>query len=127
MEYKKSEARSTGIEGERIAAGYLAGQGYKLLDANYRYRHREIDLIVEKAGVLAFVEVKTRSADALQSAPCAVDWRKQMYLYSAAAAYVRNHGLVSEIRFDIVWIERRGKGKYVVVEHVENAFSPLGG
>ena len=57
--------RNAGKGGERWAAAYLQSLGYRVLEANYRSRHREIDLIVEKEGILVFVEVKTRASNAL--------------------------------------------------------------
>ena len=122
--------RNAGKGGERWAAAYLQSLGYRVLEANYRSRHREIDLIVEKEGILVFVEVKTRASNALLAAPCAVDWRKQMFLYSAASRYVRQHALTMDIRFDIIWVECRRQGRqifYRVVEHIANAFAPFGG
>ena len=38
--------RNAGKGGERWAAAYLQSLGYRVLEANYRSRHREIDLIV---------------------------------------------------------------------------------
>ena len=124
--WKRQQACRDGMEGESLAAAYLQSQGYELLAANYRYAHREIDLIMQKDRVLVFVEVKTRGRNALQEAPLSVDRRKQMFLYSAAAKYVRQENWNEEVRFDILWIETYPGGKRVV-EHVEDAFNPYGG
>ena len=119
--------RRIGQEGEDYAAEYLQSLGYRLFERNYRYRHREIDLIMEEEGVLVFIEVKTRAPGAFQAAPYAVDRRKQMFLYSAASRYVRERALAVDVRFDIVWIEKGPGGKFRLVAHIRNAFSPLGG
>lgn len=37
-----------GKKGEEIARNYMAQNGYKLRDTNWRYRKNEIDIIAEK-------------------------------------------------------------------------------
>lgn len=115
-----------GMAGEVLAAAYLQARGYQLLTSNYRFAHREIDLILRKDGFLVFVEVKTRAPGSLIVAPLTVDTRKQMFLYSVASKYIRENHLTEEVRFDIVWIERKGSACRVV-EHIRNAFSPYAG
>jgi putative endonuclease len=51
-----------GIEGEKIAAAYLAAQGYRIVQRNYRFHRNEIDIIAYDAQVLCFIEVKTRAS-----------------------------------------------------------------
>lgn len=119
-------AYSIGLAGEVLAAAYLETQGYELITSNYRFAHREIDLILKKDGDLVFVEVKTRAPNSLIPAPNSVDLRKQMYLYSVASKYIHENRCKENVRFDIVWIERKGSSSRVV-EHIRNAFSPFGG
>lgn len=52
-----------GKRGEALAAEYLRKKGYTLLEAGYRSRYGEIDLIVKKRGIVAMVEVKSRKSD----------------------------------------------------------------
>ncbi len=51
-----------GKQGEALAAEYLRKKGYTLLEAGYRSRYGEIDLIVKKRGIVAMVEVKSRKS-----------------------------------------------------------------
>lgn len=51
-----------GIEGEKIAARYLAAEGYRIVERNFRYHRNEIDIIAFDGEVLCFVEVKTRAS-----------------------------------------------------------------
>ncbi|MEO8385016.1 MAG: YraN family protein [Betaproteobacteria bacterium] len=52
--------RKIGDDAERIAERYLTQQGLKLLSRNYHCRYGEIDLIMQHADALVFVEVKLR-------------------------------------------------------------------
>ncbi len=125
---KKRKARRDGAEGEALAADYLQEKGYTVLDANYHHVHREIDLVVRKGDCVAFVEVKTRSSDAILEAPLAVGRRKQMFLFSAASRFLAQRRVGDcEVRFDIVWVEVDKEGNKHVVEHIEGAFTPFGG
>jgi len=50
----------TGTLGEEIAAKYLRGSKYKIVETNWRRVWTEIDIVaIDPKGVLVFVEVKT--------------------------------------------------------------------
>ncbi len=59
--------RETGVRGEEIAAQWLAGRGFSILERNWRYRGAELDIIAVYEGVLRIVEVKSRSEGAEES------------------------------------------------------------
>lgn len=111
-----------GRQGEEIAADYLQQKGYQILDRNWRSRHREIDLIVFKDGLLIFVEVKCRSPRFWSEPWESVGRTKQQRLIKAAHAYVMHRHLSWEVRFDVISVVLRDP---VEVEHIENAFYPL--
>ena len=48
---------------EDYVAQYLETRAYIILDRNYRKKWGEIDIIVEKEGILIFVEVKANKND----------------------------------------------------------------
>jgi putative endonuclease len=116
-----------GAWGERIAALYLRGRGYRLVARSWRAgRLGEIDLIVERAGVLAFVEVKARSGRRFGSAVEAVGVRKQRRLVRLAEAFVASLPPGSplrahRLRLDVVAIERTGPLGWRV-RHLPGAF-----
>jgi putative endonuclease len=52
--------KETGEAGELQAARYLEGEGYTIIDRNFKTPVGEIDIIAKKGGILHFFEVKTR-------------------------------------------------------------------
>lgn len=110
-----------GIRGERIAERYLREKGWRVLQRRFRSGHRDVDLIVERRGTVAFVEVKTRTGTTFGSPVEAVNWFKQRQLVKSAQVWVARFGRSEELyRFDVVgvWIA----GERVRVRHVEQAF-----
>ena len=76
---------------EGAVARYLTVQGYELLFRNYRVKGGEIDLIMKKNDILAFIEVKAREeSDNLRKygrPSDAVDYRKRAHIITAADDY----------------------------------------
>ena len=120
-----AERQVLGERGERIAEEYLTQRGWRVLDRRFRSGHRDIDLVVERAGdvgrVVAFVEVKTRVSPRFGGPLGAVHWRKQREMGRAARDWLakRQHS-ADMYRFDVVGIVY-GAGVPDIV-HVENAF-----
>lgn len=54
----KSQNYRKGRLGEKVARKYLESKGYVYLDANYRNKLGEVDLIMKDGDWLVFVEVK---------------------------------------------------------------------
>src|SRR5256885_14091115 len=52
--------QSFGELGERIAERWLRRRGWRIVQRRFRTGHRDIDLVVERDGTVAFVEVKAR-------------------------------------------------------------------
>ena len=46
--------------GEEMAARYLLDNGYAIIERDWRYQRRDLDIIASKDGILIIVEVKTR-------------------------------------------------------------------
>jgi putative endonuclease len=112
-----------GRDAEGLAAAYLEGRGFRILDRNVRTFAGELDLVAEHAGTLVFVEVRSRSGDRFGSALESVDGRKRARLTRAALAYaVRHRRSEARMRFDVIGVEWRGDGE-ARVDHVENAFA----
>lgn len=112
-----------GIEGERIAVEYLRQKGYKLLETNWRYEKKEIDIIARKGNLIIIVEVKSRSTDFFGKPEEAVTLAKQKLLIEAADYYMQQVDFEAEVRFDIVSIVLNEKT--AELNHIEEAFIPL--
>jgi putative endonuclease len=108
--------------GERIAERWLRRQGWRVVQRRYRSGHRDIDLVVERDGTVAFVEVKARRGSQFGDPVEAVNWSKQKQLIRSASTWIDRHGKPSECyRFDVVGV--LVEGERVRVRHIANAFS----
>ncbi len=117
---KKSE---TGIQGEEKAQAFLLKQNYEILYTNWRYRHKELDIIAKKDNKLIIVEVKTRTNRYFEDPKEAVTIKKQRRIVEAADAFVQQYDIEMEVRFDVVSVLfENGKTE---IEHIEDAFYPL--
>lgn len=107
--------------GEQVACDMYVGQGYAIVERNWRMGHYEVDLVAMKGDTIVFAEVKTRSsaeADPIE----AVDKRKRARLIASADAFMKHYDLPYEFRFDIVGIT--GSPQAYEVEHIPDAFMP---
>ncbi|HKP15507.1 MAG TPA: YraN family protein [Gemmatimonadaceae bacterium] len=113
--------QSFGELGERIAERWLRERGWRVVQRRFRSGHRDIDLVVERDGVVAFVEVKARRGDRFGGPVEAVNWRKQKELGRSARVWVSRHGRSDDAyRFDVVGV--LVEGERVRIRHVEDAF-----
>ena len=109
-----------GKRGEEVAAAHLEQLGYTILRRNYRYLKAEIDIIASKDGILAIVEVKSRSSEDFEPIAGTVGKKKIGLLVQAADQYVRTSNFRMEVRFDIVTVYF--KPRQVEVTHLKDAF-----
>lgn len=113
-----------GALGEKLAAKYLKEHKYKILEKNYKNKVGEIDIIATDGPEIAFIEVKTRSAQPYLSGRYSVDKRKQFHIMRAASWYMEVKKTALQPRFDIIEVEvDRSAGELVKIEHFKNAFS----
>ena len=107
---------------ESLAARFLEARGYQILERNYRVGHKEIDLIVRRHDLVAFVEVKARAGPSYGHPLEAITWAKRREVAYVARVWIAAHGAPDlSYRFDaiaIVW--SRGNP---AIEHVPNAWS----
>lgn len=116
-----TQRRKVGNIGEDAVCGFLVRHGYEIIKRNFTVRGGEIDIIAEKADIIAFVEVKTRTIGSMTSAEEAVDLRKQRLIIRTAKAYLQNVAQPLQCRFDVATVETEG-GKVKKLRYYVNAF-----
>ena len=81
------ERQKRGLAGEEQAIRYLLSRGWALVAHRFRVGRSEIDLIVRRGDLVAFVEVKTRRGEAFGSPFAAVTGPKRRELVKVARAW----------------------------------------
>jgi putative endonuclease len=130
-----------GRTGELAAAGYLRSRAYRIIAANYSSRGYEIDIVAYRRGVLAFVEVKTRSSDQFGTPADAVDAVKQRRIKAAAAGFIAEQSAsetvpvfspllrrfirrrIKQKRYDVAEVYTDRQGSVVKINYLKNYFS----
>lgn len=117
-----AQSHRLGSEGEALAAAHLEQDGWRVVARNYRFGHREIDLIARRGRVVAFVEVKTRARLRWGHPLLAIDTRKRAEIERVARVWLDRHGRRGdEFRFDAIAVYRTDEGT-LCVEHLEDAW-----
>lgn len=116
-------SRSTGSWGERVAASHLKRYGWNVLARNYREGRHEIDLVVRRAEMVAFVEVKTRSGKGFGPALGSITAAKRRSIRRVAERWVQRYGRDGLMyRFDAIGITPSARTGEALIEHVEGAW-----
>ncbi len=114
-----------GRRGEAFAAAYLESVGWRILDRNWRDGPREIDLVILRNGVVAFVEVKARTDGCAGSTLEAIHAGKRREIERAARRWIRErapeHPGVHTLRFDAVGVRILGRDR-AEIRHVQGAW-----
>jgi putative endonuclease len=113
-----------GKKGEEIAQRFLAKKNYQVLETNWRFGKKEIDIITCKEDLLVIVEVKTR-VGGFESPREQVHLKKQRSIITATNAYIMEKDIQKETRFDVVIIDFEMDNEEYRIEHIEDAFYPI--
>jgi putative endonuclease len=110
-----------GRKSEELAEEYLKRKGFEILKRNYRYGHKEIDLIGKQGSTIVFIEVKAGRSKSFGAPQERVTHKKQKNLIEAAGDFIQKSDTKGcDFRFDVLVINyEKGKPK---VDHIENAF-----
>jgi len=115
----------TGKAGEEEAVKLLTEKGYRILERNWLFRKKEIDVIACNEACIAFIEVKTRTDGYLEAPSEAVTRTKQKYIIAAANEYIQQHNISKEVRLDVISVVLNKDGSLKEIEHTENAYYPV--
>ena len=117
MAHDRRKSEEAGRTAERLALWYLRLKGWRLLAERYKCSSGEVDLIMRRGDVTAFIEVKARKT--LDGAIEAVSPRQAKRISAAARHFLLrdSKAALQSCRFDIVAVS-----PYHWPKHIENAF-----
>ncbi|MCW0380518.1 hypothetical protein NB697_003364 [Xanthomonas sacchari] len=103
----ETERRRRGNAVEAAARAELERAGLRLIAANVAFRGGELDLVMQQAQSLVFVEVRYRRSAAFGGGAASVDLRKRRRLLLAAQLFLAAHPQYANwpCRFDVVEAE----------------------
>lgn len=104
-----SSNKETGNAGEDLAVSYLEKNGFKILNRNWRWGSKEIDIIASNKNYIHFIEVKTRTGRKYGFPDDGVSKMKIRFMMDAAEEYLHRHPGWKRVEFDILAIELGGK------------------
>jgi putative endonuclease len=110
--------------GEVQAAKWLRDHGHRLVQANWRCRFGEIDIISTSGKYICFTEVKLRKNAGFAQAKEFVDRRKQEKLRTTAQLFLAQHPNSLQPRFDVieVYAPFGTATEHPKIIYLENAF-----
>lgn len=100
-----SRKQEQGRQWEDAALAYLGRHGLVLVEANFRCKLGEIDLILRDGATLVFVEVRQRAAGAPVSAAASIGPAKIRRIIRAAQVYLQRFERLPPCRMDVVAID----------------------
>jgi len=117
MTTPRRKAERRGRKAEAIALWFLRLKGYRLLQKRFKTGGGEVDLVMRRGEVTAFIEVKERQS--VDEAIAAVTDRQSRRISAAARSWMARDRIAAGgvCRFDIVAIS-----PYHWPRHIENAF-----
>ena len=114
--------RTLGKRGEAIAAAYLKGQRFTIIERNFRCKGGEVDIIAREGKTLVFVEVKTRRTLTFGPPQLALTPFKQRQISKAALTWLaKKKQFGASARFDVIAIIAPDH-QVPEIEHIRNAF-----
>lgn len=107
-------AQSRGIDAETAVCAVLEREGWRIMARRLRTGAGEVDVVAQRDGLLAIVEVKARPK--LADAAAAVSPRQQHRLLAAAAVILAEHPDwgAAGVRFDLLLVDARGRIRRIV-------------
>ena len=119
----KMDKKELGRMGENLAAKYLKGQSYQILERNWQFGRYEVDIIAKDNENLVIIEVKTRNTDVFGHPASFVSKQQQLNLAEAVEAYLTDYPeRYLPVRYDVISVILN---QYTnSIEHFTDAFWP---
>lgn len=108
-----------GRQWEREICAFLEERGMTVLDTNYTIKGGEIDIVAKDGDHICFVEVKYRSARAVD-AYSSVGYKKQRRIIKCAERYLLDTNCSLQPRFDVAFVF--SEDGETDIEYIENAY-----
>ncbi len=117
MSDRQRAAQKRGVDAEAAAAAALTRDGWTIRASRLRTKAGEVDLVAERDGLIALIEVKARRT--LSDAAVALGSRQQARLLAAAEIILANHPAWggAGVRFDLLLVDAMGR-----VRRIADAF-----
>jgi putative endonuclease len=123
-----SRRTALGQRAEQLAADHLERLGYEIFVRNWRRPEGEIDLVVVKAGLYVFVEVRSRTGVERGHALETIDGRKRARVLRAARMFIDEEKPQAEaFRFDVIAVTFSLDETPPELIHIEDAFQTSSG
>jgi len=99
-----------GRAGEGLVADLLENEGWVLLDRNFKAGRGEIDIIAEREGIIAFIEVKRWRKAGCMDLARSVGRDKKRRIIETSKIFLSKYRKYrdSRIRYDVIFLFRDG-------------------
>lgn len=118
---QKEKTYDKGVRAEKYAALYLQAKGYKILEARYKTKYGEIDIIAKRGNMIVFVEVKARQN--IEQALESITPKMKKRIADSAQYYLSENEAANfcDLRFDVIAM-KSPFSSLKFIEHVDNAW-----
>ena len=119
---EKGRNSTLGELGEAIAVTFLKGEGFAIVERNFRCVCGEVDIVAREGRTIVFVEVKCRNNQLFGPPQLAVTPFKHRQISKAALVWLSQRRLLERpARFDVVAIVLHDR-ELPKIEHIRDAF-----
>lgn len=120
MNRHKQKTHDRGVKAEDYACLWLKVKGYEILERRYKTQYGEIDIIIQKGNIIAFVEVKARKT--IEQALESLTPKMRLRIQNAALHYLSTHNVADyDLRFDLISIGAPSFTNWSI-RHLDNAW-----
>ncbi|MFH1831369.1 MAG: YraN family protein [bacterium] len=115
-----NQTKRLGNNGEQAVARWLKNYGFHIVELNYNTKYGEIDLIVSKNDLIAFVEVKTRATTYFPISTVVTRPKQKKIIKTAQIFLLKRQITEKTIRFDVATVTI--ENNCYKIQYIENAF-----